>query len=117
MSEVDLPRRLTEYGAWNWDIKRVAILPEDHHLPSFSAHDKGPRGNKRGDTRYPWYLKTHGERCWELDALDPRTLRERIRDAVVEELDMDAWERALDIEQVEVESMRAFLDAWDESAE
>ena len=41
-------------------------------LPSFSASDK------KKDPRYKWFVQNFGNRCWELDALDPeRSARPR----------------------------------------
>jgi hypothetical protein len=39
-------------------------------LPSF------PASSKRKDPRYSWFVEHHGTRCWEIDAMDPRDLRE-----------------------------------------
>jgi hypothetical protein len=42
-------------------------------LPSFPAADK------KTDRRYGWFVKNFGRHCWELDALDPRDLRARVK--------------------------------------
>jgi hypothetical protein len=65
MSEEDLPYRLYV------DLQRVA-LTRDHvaDLPSFPATDK------KKDTRYSWFHKNYGDRCWELTSrLRPRRHR------------------------------------------
>jgi len=65
-------------------IYRIALVEADvanRALPSFSADDK------RGDPRYRWFVEEYGDRCWELDALSPVTLRERVEAAIVERLD------------------------------
>jgi hypothetical protein len=41
----------------------------------------------------------------ELDALPPNELRRRIKEAVEELIDQDAWSRALVVEQAEKESI------------
>ena len=56
-------------------------------LPSFPAADK------RKDPRYRWFVKNFGHRCWELDAMDPRDLRERVTEEIKELIDAEAWER------------------------
>jgi hypothetical protein len=38
-------------------------------LPSFPASDK------KKDPRYGWFVENFGDRCWELDALDPNDVR------------------------------------------
>jgi hypothetical protein len=75
-------------------------------LPSFAADDK------RKDPRYRWFVQRRGRRCWELDALSPVVLRERLEAAIREEIDWDAWERCLRAEQAETASLREVLGAW-----
>ena len=70
MSERDLPERLSRYGGDHVSLKRIAITRADTRgLPSFPATDK------KKDTRYGWFVKNFGNRCWELDAMDPNDLR------------------------------------------
>lgn len=109
MSEVDLPRRLERYGS-AWDFRRIALVRDDlAALPSF------PTETKAADARVRWY-RSHTtadpRKSWELDAMDPNDLRARVRDAIVERIDTDAWNHAIEIERVEVESMRQFHAEW-----
>lgn len=107
MSEVDLPRRLERYGSV-WDFQRIAVLESDTaKLPSFAAKTKS------GDSNYKWFVSNYGEKCWELDAIDPNELRQRVREQIETRLDLLAWERAKEIEATEVESMHKFHTAWD----
>ena len=104
MSEADLPTRLDDYGGCV-EIARIALLEEDtSSLPSFSAHDK------RGDPRYQYFLENYGDRCWELDAMSPPLLRERVSDAIARLIDIDIWERAVRLEQQEFNSLQHYLD-------
>lgn len=106
MSEVDLPARLSRYGS-RWDFQRIAVLEKDtHDLPSFDAT------TKRGDVRYSWYASRYGTRCWELDAVDPNDLRDRVRQQIETRLDLPLWEHAKAVEAAEVESMRGFHQTW-----
>jgi hypothetical protein len=105
MSLVDLPKRFYGYGG-SGDIRRIAITEQDHDCPSFSVHDK------TGDTRYDWYLRRHGEQCWELDAINPNDLRSRVEEQIVACLDLPLWERAVAVEQAEINSMQEFFREW-----
>jgi hypothetical protein len=98
MSEFDLPTRLERYGG-DVNLVRIAIASEDHGLPFFSVHDK------RNDPRYKQFLRHYGEKCFEIDALSPPVLRQRVRDYITCMLDTDAWERAGQIEQAEMASI------------
>lgn len=106
MSEIDLPSRLERYGS-RWNFHRIAVMKEDTlHLPAFDA------ATKSNDNRYKWYTENFGHTCWELDAIDPNDLRQRVREQIETRLDLSAWEHAKQIESVEVASMRDFQLAW-----
>jgi hypothetical protein len=109
MSQVDLPRRLEAYGG-SVHVLRLALSVEDignGNLPFFSAHDK------RRDPRFQWYRQYFRHpRCWELDALSPVILRDRVEQAILHRLDRDAWDRAEQTEAAEQESLTTILTAW-----
>ena len=107
MSEVDLPRRLDQYNA-DVDFCRLALTRDDcgADLPSF------PTDTKQRDPRYRWYRDRYGSRCWELDALNPVVLRDRVESAVDDRLDHCAWNRAEVVERAERESLANILAAW-----
>jgi len=111
MSEVDLPGRLERYGG-NVKVIRIALVEEDTHgLPSFSAHDK------RKDPRHEWFVREYGEECWELDAMDPRDLRERVEVNIAEYIDWDKWERMAQLESLEFDSLQHYLNGYKFSLE
>ena len=107
MSEQDLPARLKKYGGHHVKLKRIA-LTEDQlaGLISFPATDKIK------DTRYKWFVKNYGDRCWELDALDPNDLRERVRGEIKDLIEPIAWERCKTVERAEQQSLRAIMKSW-----
>jgi hypothetical protein len=57
-------------------------------------------------------VDNYGTRCWELDALDPNTLRDIVREAIEVEIEPEAWDRCATIERAERESLRSVLDSW-----
>ena len=107
MSEVDLPQRLDEAEA-SVHVHRLALAEEDigPDLPSFEAE------TKQGDTRYGWFRERYGAQCWELDALNPNTLRARVEEAIRAHIDWDAWQRCAVTEDAERRSLRHFLTNW-----
>ncbi len=113
MSEVDLPRRLEAYGDAMIDIKRVALTEEDvrnRGLPSFSLDSKAT------DPRHGWYREEFGGlahgRCWEVDALSPVVLRDRLRKAILATLDPVQWQRSVRAEEAEQSSLQACFAGW-----
>jgi hypothetical protein len=110
MSEHDLPNRLERYGGEHVELKRIALLREDvAGLPSFPAADK------KGDTRYRWFVENYGHRCWELDAMDPRHLRQRVEQEIRALIEPVAWERCDRVNRAEQASLRTILAGWRES--
>ena len=106
MSEIDLPERLNRYGG-KVNLSRIALLRMDTvSLPSFDVE------TKTKDGRYDWYRTRYGRQCWELDAMPPPTLRERVEAKIRAHILMDRWEHAVAVEKAETESMAAFLQTW-----
>jgi hypothetical protein len=107
MSEVDLPQRLAEYGGDHVTVRRIALTRQQvRGLPSFRAADK----NK--DKRYSWFTDNYGERCWELDAMDPNDLRACVEREIKELIEPVAWKRCEIVNKAEQESLRHLLDQW-----
>ena len=109
MSEIDLPDRLGRYGG-DANIIRVALNQHDvgagTELPFFEAETKGK------DPRYEWFVKNYGRRCWEVDALSPVVLRQRVEHRIRSRLDLDAWNHAITVEKAETDSMKEFMGTW-----
>lgn len=112
MSEVDIPKRLARYDG-DATIMRVALDANDvapgTDLPSFEANTKVK------DPRYKWFVERYGRTCWELDALSPVILRQRVELEIVDLLDLDAWNHAVEVEAAERESMTNILGDWKKS--
>jgi len=109
MSEEDLPARLAEYGASEaMRIERIAITAEDADgdIPSFDAD------TKVADPRWQWFRKRYGTRCWELDALDPVVLRDRVETAIKGHIAPEPWERIAVAERAITKSVEAVMDGW-----
>jgi hypothetical protein len=107
MSEQDLPNRLEKYDGHHVDLRRIALtLSQTRGLLSFPASDK------KNDKRHPWFVRSFGSRCWELDALDPNTLREIVEEEINTEIEPVAWERCAEINRAEQASLRHVLDSW-----
>jgi hypothetical protein len=107
MSEHDLPERLSRYGGDHVILKRIALTQEQlTGLPSFPASDK------KEDPRFKWFTNRFGNRCWELDALDPNELRARVETEILKHVEPEAWRRCKLVEQAEQQSLRTILEGW-----
>jgi hypothetical protein len=109
MSDIDLPRRLDEYGA-AVDLQRVALIRNDlADLLSFDSE------TKRQDTRYRFFQRHVGTKCYELDALPPPDLRSGVEAVIRNYIDLARWDHARMVEAAEVQSMEAFHKSWQAS--
>jgi hypothetical protein len=107
MSEEDLPNRFFKYDGDHVTLTRIALTRSQvRDLPSFPATDK------KKDTRYKWFRANYGDRCWELDAMDPNDLRDCVEEEIKELIEPGAWERCEVINKAEQESLRHVLDQW-----
>jgi hypothetical protein len=107
MSLEDLPERLRKYNGDHIMLERIA-LTRDHTraLPSFEAAEK------RKDPRYPWFIKNHGHECWELDAMDPRELRDCVETNIKALIESDLWEDCERVNEEERASLQTLLAGW-----
>jgi hypothetical protein len=107
MSERDLPERLARYGGDHVKLRRIALT---------KAHLKGlpslPATDKRKDPRFAWYRASYGDRCWELDAMDPRDLRDCVERAIVKLIEPVAWQRCEVVNAAEQQSLKSILAKW-----
>lgn len=87
----DIEDRMAVFGIgyrWNgFKVERIALnweQIEEYSPPSNFA--------KATDSRFASYVREYGTDCWELDALDPRTMVALIEEKVSELIDDDLWE-------------------------
>ena len=109
ISDDDLPKRLAEYGAKNWRIKRIALLREDAmRLTGFKD------AFKELDTDVAWYRRRTGLGYGvELEAIPSTELRDRVEQGIREEItDVAAWNCVMTASRVVRESWQAYVDCW-----
>jgi hypothetical protein len=112
MSEIDLPVRLGEYGADNaendFTLKRIALSSADverGNLPQFEA------ATKKDDPRHNWFVTAYGEECWELDAMDPNDLRDRVREEILKYVNPADWEKHKQIQEAQRQTTKQIAEA------
>ena len=107
MSEEDLPARFTKYDGDHVKLRRIALTVEQlRGLPSFPAADK------KKDPRHKWFVANYGDRCWELDAMDPNDLRDCVENAIRELIEPVAWNRCEVINRAEQELLKTIIAKW-----
>jgi hypothetical protein len=84
----DLQARFKRYARGrSIEVRRVALT-----IKQVKDYKLIPNPTKVADPRSRSYVAKFGNRCWELDALDPDLLRATIRGAIIGCIDMDKWE-------------------------
>jgi hypothetical protein len=107
MSECDLPNRMARYGGEHVEICRIALI--DHDVGGLSSF---PASDKSKDPRHAWFVENYGNQCWELDAMDPNALRERVKNEITALIEPEAWAQCMQVNKAEQESLQTFLSQW-----
>jgi len=102
--ERDLRERLQRYCRRPFVWERLGVLRED-----FAEFDLMPLKPKVSDRRYAKFLRTHGRKCAELDALPAPELRSRVETAIDDHIPQDEWSKLKELERVQRESFRFAL--------
>ena len=107
MSDVDIPGRLFKYEG-NVAVERIALRAED--LPGLNGF---PLAEKQADSRARWYHQTtRMSTCWEVDAMDPRDLRQRVAEEIGNYIEWEAWNRCAVGERAVQDSLKLYLGNW-----
>lgn len=89
----DVRERLAMFAETDVEVRRLAL-----NMDQVRRFNPPPNPAKLTDARAGRYLAEHGSESWELDALEPRTIRSLIDDAVKSVIDQDAWDEAIEAE-------------------
>lgn len=90
-SGIDMTRdnheRLTLFADDYTEVRRIAL-----NMDQVEEYNPPPNPAKMSDSRAADYVAMYGDSSWELDALDPRAMRELIQDTIDEYKDLDKWQ-------------------------
>ncbi len=98
--ERDVREKMGRYCARPFEWVRLGVNIED-----FGAFDLIPLKPKTNDSRFRRFVREHGRKCAELDALPATELRRRVEEAILSHIDSDQWERLKEVERLEKESI------------
>lgn len=109
----DIQERLTmmvEKGDYELTANSVfQILPIGLTMGQIKQYRLPPNPTKMTDTRSNGYVKKYGKTCWEVDALDPRTLTEIVESHIVQQIDVDLYEEILEKEARDIKILEKFI--------
>ena len=75
----DIQDRVNTFGAFDCDVRRIALT-----MDQIKQYKPPPNPAKFTDSRCKEYVSNYGYDSWELDALNPRILRDLIEKTVLE---------------------------------
>lgn len=93
--------RLTTFSNDRVELHRLAL-----NMDQVEEFNPMPNPVKEADSRASGYIEKFGESCWELDALEPATIRKIIEKKIFKYLDRDQWDETLEREEEMREKIR-----------
>ena len=103
----DIQDRLQLFGS-TAVIHRIAL-----NFDQVENYNPPPNPAKTTDSRYQSYEDRFGTESWELDALEPRTIVDLIRNEIEAHIDQDAWEEASARQQTGRDQLGKVSRRWD----
>ena len=102
----DNQRRLSLFSGEDVEVRRIALNMDqvDHFNPP-------PNPVKMTDSKAAPFIRMFGEKCYELDALEPREIARLIQDQVDELRDPDLWQEAMDRQNAGREKLNRVLES------
>lgn len=110
----DITDRLTlmlEKGRWEIeDASNVfQIIPIGLTMQQIKKYKLPPNPTKLTDSRSAGYVKKFGKTCWEVDALNPRTLTQIVDDHIREQIDIGLYEETMEREAKDIVTLKKFI--------
>lgn len=106
----DIETRLRLFSYYtDFQFERLALT-----MPQIEEHDPPPQWAKVTDSRYGEYVYNYGEDVWELDALPPDTLRDVVRDRILELRDEDLFQELKEMDDAMVADLQHYADQYKE---
>lgn len=78
------------------------IIPVGLTIQQIKAYNPPPNPAKITDPRAAWYIKKHGNKSWEVDALKPEIMAQIIREAIVQQMEVDIFNSVVENEQSDI---------------
>jgi len=97
----DIRERLELFTGREIKVDRVAL-----NMDQVRQYNPPPNPTKITDTRSGGYIAEHGNECWELDALDPRTLIDLVMKETKKYMNADQMRQTVEQETEYIEQLR-----------
>lgn len=104
--ETVLRDKLIRYSGKTPTWTRLGVTAED--FEAFGLIHLPVKKSSRSDE----FIRRHGRRCAEVDALPPAELRDRVRDAIEGHIDQQRWDRLREVERLEQQTVVDLVGRW-----
>jgi hypothetical protein len=103
----DIIDRLDLFGVPSVKFYRIAL-----NMDQIEEYNPPPNPTKITDSRASGYIAEFGHECWELDALEPKTISDLIRKHVKKYRNEEIYERIRDIESDEIAQLERLYKSY-----
>jgi hypothetical protein len=86
------------------------IVPLALNIAQVKKYNPPPNPAKITDPRAKWYIRTYGNKSWELDALKPEVLIEIVQQGILKYLDYDKYQEWVKLEKDQKQKLKEFGD-------
>lgn len=104
----DIQERMELFEADNVTVERIALT-----MAQIKQFNPPPNPAKLTDSRAKEYIRQHGSKSWELDALDPRYIINLIETETAAYMDDEAWQKACAKEEKARDGLRVLSHNFD----
>lgn len=91
------------------DIRVTRLALNIEQVRQFNPPENFAKG---ADSRSPAYISQFGDKCWELDAVEPTTLAELVKSSVVKLRDEAKWILAVERENALIDTIKKFAESF-----
>jgi hypothetical protein len=114
--ESSVRKRLRRYGASEFELRRIAVTPEQVAGMGLTGHGLNPKYSQKQKDRFLAVCDDYGipHEAVEAEAIRPRLLRELLATEIEALIDMDAWEQEREIEAEEARVLQSWFGGDDD---
>lgn len=112
-SGIDMTRDIRERLGMFAESKKIIVHRLALNYEQVEQWQPPENPAKETDSRYKAYANEFGESSWELDAVEPRTLADLVRNGIEDLIEQDQWEKVMHEEKRMRDELERFADDYE----
>jgi hypothetical protein len=112
-SGIDMTRdnseRLELFAGQGVEVRRIAL-----NMDQVRQYNPPPNPAKLTDKRADQYIRIHGDKSWELDALQPNIIEKLVEDEIRSMVDFEVWDETQEREREGRKALAELHHRWDD---